>query len=133
MPQLREAVLRDLGWLLNTSARAGFERVEEFPEVSRSVLNYGIPDLCGTTASGVVDGELERVVRRAIQLYEPRVLQRGLSIKLIRGSSPRGPTFIMLEITGEIWGDPVPERLYIRTELDLDTGECVVPGGGGRG
>lgn len=133
MAQLRDAVIRDLGWLLNTNSRGSFEQIERYPEAARSVLNYGIPDLCGTTASGLIDGEIERTVRRAIELYEPRVLQRDLKIRLVRGGTGKGPTSIALEITGEIRGEPLPAQLYIRTEIDLDTGECVVPGGASRG
>jgi type VI secretion system protein ImpF len=124
MAQLRHAVLRDLGWLLNTSSRAEFEEIGNFPEVARSVLNYGIDDLCGTTASGIAEGEVERSIRATIELFEPRVLSRGLSVKLIRSEGDRGPTVISLEISGEMWGRPLPEQLYIRTEIDLDTGEC---------
>ncbi len=129
MSQLRAAVQRDLGWLLNTSSRASFEPIGDYPEVAKSVLNFGVPDLCGTTASGISEGEIERTIRAAIQVYEPRILRRGLAVRLQRGESDRGPTVITLEITGEIWAQPYPEQLYIRTELDLDTGECRMPGG----
>lgn len=124
MVQLRRAVLRDLGWLLNTSARAGFDGIQDFPEVLRSVINYGTTDLCGTTASGIAHGDLERSIRSSIELFEPRVLSRGLSVRLLHSDSGRGPTVISLEISGEIWGQPLPEQLYVRTEIDLDTGEC---------
>ena len=133
MAQLRDAVIRDLSWLLNTSSRGSFENIQEFPNVATSVINYGIPDLCGTTTSGLIEGEIERTVRKAIETYEPRVLQRNLRIQLIRGASVRGATVVALEISGEIWGDPAPAQLYIRTEIDLDTGECVVPGGSSGG
>lgn len=129
MSQLRAAVQRDLGWLLNTSARASFEPIGDYPEVAKSVVNFGVPDLCGTTASAISEGDIERAIRAAIQEYEPRILRRGLSVRLLRDQSDRGPTVITLEITGEIWAQPYPEQLYIRTELDLDTGECRAPGG----
>ncbi len=129
MSQLRTAVMRDLGWLLNTSSRASFEPIGDYPEVAKSVLNFGVPDLCGTTASGISEREIEHTIRAAIQTYEPRILKRGLSVRLLRGESDRGPTVISLEITGEIWAQPYPEQLFIRTEIDLDTGECWVPGG----
>jgi predicted component of type VI protein secretion system len=37
-----------------------------------------------------------------------------------------GPMAINLEITGELWADPVNERLLVRTRIDLETGRCVV-------
>ena len=33
---------------------------------------------------------------------------------------------IAIEIRGDLWAYPVPEQLYIRTEIDLDTGKYTV-------
>ena len=51
--RLRECVRRDLTWLLNTTHLAALEDLTEQPEVQRSVLNYGMPDFAGRTASTV--------------------------------------------------------------------------------
>ena len=69
--QMREAVLRDLSWLLNTAQRLGPEDREEAPEVYTSVLNYGVPDLTGITAGGLDIVSLERTIARAIRAFEP--------------------------------------------------------------
>src|SRR5437762_13827534 len=64
---LREAVLRDMAWLLNGSAHMSADEVAECPEAARSVLNYGMPDLTGMTASGVGGVDVERMVREAVE------------------------------------------------------------------
>jgi len=51
--RLRECVRRDLTWLLNTTHLAALEDLDAHPEVARSVLNYGMPDLAGRTVSSV--------------------------------------------------------------------------------
>jgi type VI secretion system protein ImpF len=45
--QLRECVLRDLSWLLNTTQLEANEDLDAYPEVRRSTVNYGVPSLAG--------------------------------------------------------------------------------------
>ena len=49
--RLKRSVLRDLAWLLNSGNLEMTEDLEPFPEVSNSVLNYGVLDLAGSAAS----------------------------------------------------------------------------------
>lgn len=50
--QLRTAVLRDLAALMNAITRLGAgDDLSAYPEVERSVLNYGMPAFAGETAS----------------------------------------------------------------------------------
>src|ERR1700760_2028359 len=49
----REAVLRDVRWLFNTSSRFASEDLTDFPEVAQSVLHYGIRDLCGRITTSI--------------------------------------------------------------------------------
>src|SRR3954471_10281641 len=65
--QLRVALLRDLTWLLNTPAPMPSEGISDFPFASFSVINYGVPDLSGLTASGIRSTDLERNITKAIQ------------------------------------------------------------------
>ncbi len=60
--QMRRAVLRDLSWLLNTARKLDPETDSEAPEVATSVLNYGVPDLCGVTSSGIDLAGLRRTL-----------------------------------------------------------------------
>lgn len=47
LERLRECVMRDLGWLLNTGKLSQVQSLDEYPEVARSVVNYGSLDLSG--------------------------------------------------------------------------------------
>src|SRR5580765_7238716 len=81
--QLRDALLRDLAWLLNTPAPVAEDGVADFPQVANSVLNYGVPDLTGTTASGLAATALERNVLRAVELFEPRIDKNSLNVGMV--------------------------------------------------
>src|SRR5215213_1708213 len=65
--QMKTALLRDIAWLLNTPAPVESDGITEFPNVAASVLNYGIPDLTGITASSISGGSLEKALLRALQ------------------------------------------------------------------
>ena len=124
--RLREVVLRDLAWLLNTCNLAATEDLSEFPQIGESVLNFGIPDLAGHTASHVDTAGLERAIKEAIFSFEPRIVRRSVKIRAIRledGPNPNGLTF---EIEGQLWAYPMPEQLFLRTEVDLESGHFQV-------
>jgi type VI secretion system protein ImpF len=87
------------------------------------VLNYGIPDMTGTTASGVPGTALERSIYKAIQQFEPRLERHGLTVKLLSLEDAVMPNVISLEISGEILANQLAEPLYIKTEVDLETGQ----------
>src|SRR5882762_249195 len=124
LSRYRRGVLRDLEWLLNASAHLPEEggsrwRLENFPEAERSVINFGTRQLSGLFASDM--HELERHLTEALQLFEPRIISQSVSI---HASMERN--LIDIEIRGELWANPLPEQLYVKTNIDLETGLCLL-------
>jgi type VI secretion system protein ImpF len=135
MRQLRASVLRDLGWLLNSRSLGSEDDLEDYPEVGRSVVNYGMPDLAGSTVSSVDPHRLERLVRQVIWDYEPRILKDSVRVRLVVDDRQMNQNAVVFEIDAELWAQPVPLHLYMKTEVDLETGHVSVSessGGGGR-
>jgi len=122
----QQSVMRDLGWLLNAKAGLDEDVAKDFPEVGRSVLNFGTRDFCGVTASSVNVGEVERELKEAIQLYEPRIISSTLSVKVVPSREKSGVNLLSFEIRAEVWAVPFPEQVFIRTELDLETGQYLI-------
>ncbi|MBV5275299.1 MAG: type VI secretion system baseplate subunit TssE [Lamprocystis purpurea] len=129
--RLREAVLRDLGWLLNTTNLAAGQTLDAYPQVSNSVLNFGMPDLSGMTLSGTDAGALERTLRQAIIDFEPRILRHTLKVRLEVNEQQMSHNAMTFLIEGDLWAQPVPLRLYLKTEIDLDIGDIRVISDGG--
>lgn len=130
MRQLRQAVLRDLGWLLNSGNHPLSDEVYQFPLVAHSVVNYGMPDLTGVSASGLSAAQLEQMVKEAILAFEPRIVKESLVVR-VRASDDAGVSAttgnrVGFEIAGEICPLPMPEALFVRTEVDLETGQYEV-------
>ncbi|QPH54087.1 type VI secretion system baseplate subunit TssE [Pontivivens ytuae] len=123
--RLRAIVQRDLSWLLNTSNFEASQDLEGHPYSARSVLNYGIPDIAGTV--GTVDRatQLRNAIRHAIETFEPRILPQTLEVVMRQEKSGTGAV-ISFDIRGELWAEPVPVALYLRTALDVTTGEVKV-------
>ncbi|MDB4975960.1 MAG: type secretion system lysozyme [Myxococcaceae bacterium] len=124
--QLRELLRRDLSWLLNTTHLAAVRDLSPYPEASRSVLNFGIPDLAGKTLSSIEPKLLERFIKDAIISYEPRLLRRSLKLHVISGKTASGHSGLLFDIEGELWSQPIPLALYLRTEIDLENGSVRV-------
>jgi type VI secretion system protein ImpF len=116
---LREGVLRDLAWLLNTTNLFSVTASARLPHVAGSVLNYGMPDISGISVAGLNLADLERGIRQAIWDFEPRLIRGSVVVRastLDAGQHNK----IMFEIEGDMWAQPYPERLYLKTELDVD-------------
>ncbi|TVQ84383.1 MAG: type VI secretion system baseplate subunit TssE [Chromatiaceae bacterium] len=130
--QLKASVIRDLQWLFNCCDLDSVQPLAAYPEVLSSVVNYGLPDLAGRNLSGIDLLTLERELRQAILRYEPRILRQGLQIRVLLDDSQMSTNAIRFDIEGELWGNPMPQRLYLRTSLDLENGEVRVNDAAGR-
>jgi len=126
MARYRQAVLRDLAWLLNTPSHIESDGLEEFEEVPTSVINFGVRDVAGMSLSGMSADDVERHMIAAIRRFEPRVNPDSLTVRTVVDAAAMSNRAIQIEVTGDLWAQPVPEALYIKTEVDLETGECRV-------
>ena len=130
---LREAVLRDLAWLLNTTNLLSLSAVDsrKLPHVANSVLNYGVPDISGNSVSSLNVGQLERGIRQAIWDFEPRLIRSTVTVKALAGASVEHNK-LLFDIEADLWAQPYPERLYLKTELDLERGAVLLSETGAR-
>jgi type VI secretion system protein ImpF len=120
----REGVLRDITWLFSTSAHLPLEgsknklKLAEFPEVIKSVLNYGTRHIFGLTAPDMA--ALEDDLHAAILAFEPRIIADTLQV-----SASMDRQVVDFEISGDLWANPIPEKLYIKTKIDIESGAAA--------
>jgi type VI secretion system protein ImpF len=124
--RMREAVLRDLAWLFNTTRLDPNMDPVTLAHARRSVVNYGLPPLSGKTASSIELTDLERAVRQAILDFEPRILAASLRVRALESGRFEQHNVIGVEISGQLWAEPVPIELLVRTEIDLESGQVEV-------
>ncbi len=126
LTQLRASVLRDLRWLLNTIHLEVSQDLSAYPQVASSGVNFGIPDLAGATVNKTTQAVLERSIRRAILNFEPRILGETLSVQVRVTPDRMDRSAVVFIIEGQLWARPQPHNLYLKTELDLETGTVTV-------
>ncbi|MDD5268010.1 MAG: type VI secretion system baseplate subunit TssE [Methylococcales bacterium] len=126
LKEIRACVKRDLDWLLNASQYSPQEDLEGYPDVGCSVLNYGMPDLTGKTVSGFDQRNMERLLKQVIFNFEPRILRNTLSVRVIADKTLFSHNALVFEIEGELWAEPQPLHLHLRTEFQLEDGNVSV-------
>jgi type VI secretion system protein ImpF len=119
LQRYKSGVLRDLEWLFNSvghfpDERTGALTFSDYEEAYRSVLNFGIRQLYGRLAPDLP--EIEKQLFDALTVFEPRINRRTLSVKATIDRN-----ILSIELTGELWVNPLPETLFIKTELDLES------------
>jgi type VI secretion system protein ImpF len=119
----REALRRDLEWLLNT--RAFPEEIEEELEhTNASVFTYGVPDFSACSATAAQTRvRLELALQRALELFEPRL--SGVTVEAAPpDKGDRG--ILRFVISGWFHLPPVPLQVSFETRLELTRGQYRV-------
>jgi len=125
--QLRASVLRDLTWLFNSTNLASSVDLSAYPLAAQSTLNYGLSALAGNPVAKLELHDVERILKEAIERFEPRILPHSLTVKGIAASDPMGHhNVISFEISGELWSQPYPVDLLIKTDMNLESGEIRI-------
>lgn len=134
---LREAVRRDIEALFNTErleAAPLLSAVEaeqapddppalgDFPEVRRSVVNYGVPSFSGRSARDFDKEALAREIRAILATFEPRLKESATEVTVSMGDKSMG---LKIEIDAVLIMTPTPERLRLRTTINLDNGAAL--------
>ena len=122
--ELRRSVQRDLAWLFN--AASSDRMLEGYEEVEKSVLNFGIPDLAGFTVSSLDLDLLERTLQQALETFEPRLLKNSIRLKANLDDAKMSHNTLVIDIECDLWAQPVPIELLLRTEMDFESGNVMV-------
>lgn len=121
--QVKQALKRDLEWLLNT--RRVLNVPEELPLLSDSMLAYGLPDFSGSSVKSVEDQhDLTMALETTLRRFEPRLEDVVVSIA---NASVLERAF-RFKIEARLRIDPVPEPISFDTTLQIGSGNFAVKG-----
>jgi type VI secretion system protein ImpF len=130
---LREAVRRDIEALFNTERFESAPMLSDleaeqmadsptsladFPEVRRSVVNYGVPSFSGRSSRDFDRDVLAREIRAVLATFEPRLKESATKVTVNLGDK----TGLKIEIDAVLIMTPTPERMRLRTTINLDNG-----------
>ena len=127
--RLREIIQRDLAWLLNTGNLDLEIDPERYPNVLRSVVNFGVPDTTGDYSNKRKSDDVREAIRKAVELFEPRLIDGSLSV-VSRTQDEKRESVIVFDIIADMWAEPVPTELYLRSQFDVTTGHVTLEHGG---
>ncbi|MBX9403042.1 type VI secretion system baseplate subunit TssE [Lysobacter sp. BMK333-48F3] len=121
--RLRDALLRDLSWLLNTANLEADIDFDAYPHARRSVVNFGISALAGMRMSEVEWDDIERTIRAAIVDFEPRICAGSLQVRCLSESGARAiGNVLSLLIQGDVISPDRATAFSFRSEIDLESG-----------
>ncbi|MFO7884473.1 MAG: type VI secretion system baseplate subunit TssE [Desulfobacteraceae bacterium] len=127
LQKYKKAVMRDLSWLLNTHANSEQSGYDAFEEIPSSVLNFGVQNVAGKTASSLNIDDMQFQLKETLCRFEPRILPDTISIDFaLEPDAMKKSRSLSFEIRGVLWSQPLPESLFIKTELDLETGKSSI-------
>lgn len=129
LPDIEEALHRDLTFLLNTR-RAEEVIPTEFSEAARSIVTFGLPDFTGCSALDRTEQErIRKEIENAIRTFEPRL--SNVTVSMDRpgktGGAPK-PSEPMLRyhVRALLNIEPEPEPVLFDAVLEPDSGRVAV-------
>jgi type VI secretion system protein ImpF len=118
----RDALKRDLEWLLNTR-QPPLPELAAYPAARASIVNFGLPDLTSLGLSSASDQRQLRIaIETCLRNFEPRLIDVRVSLE---GSDVQDRR-LRFHIDGNMKLDPAPEEIAFDTVLELSSGEYKV-------
>jgi type VI secretion system protein ImpF len=120
--ELKQAVRRDLEWLLN-SRRSILPLSPDLEQTIKSLATYGLPDFSAASVSNPSDrASILKTLERTIAQFERRL--KSVAIAIETGAT--GKHSLRFRIDAELDVDPAPEQVAFDTTLQLYNGEYDV-------
>ena len=125
--RLREIVQRDLIYLLNTTNIEALIDRSRHPQAAASTVNFGVPPLAGSYLVNRRWEEIEQIIRRAIEDYEPRLIATSVQVRpLVPPGAKDNYNVLVFEIRALIASQPYPLELTVQSSVDLETNRILV-------
>jgi type VI secretion system protein ImpF len=124
-PVLRREVATDLGMLLNTVNLESIEDLRATPEVRRSILNFGIPDITHRSIDEGGVGGVASEIRRALLAFEPRLVPE--TIQATRDTRVRASDLqIRFLVRADLKCDPINVPIEFVADVEVESGKVKI-------
>ncbi len=125
--QVRDMIRRDLAFLLNTTNAEDLIDRRRFPAPASSSVNFGMPPLAGSYLSERKWADIEKIIRRAIADYEPRLIPETVSVvPLMKEGAAEAYNVLVFEIRAMVAIKPYPLELTVQSAVDLETSRMTL-------
>jgi len=108
--------------LLNTTDQSDLIDRQRYAAAADSTINFGVPALAGGYLSERKWMDIETIIRRAIKVFEPRLMPDSLVVKpLIKDDAGLHYNVLVFEISGLIQMSPYPLEFTVQSAVDLES------------
>lgn len=122
---LLRLVRADLEHLLNTVNMASTQRLDDYPEVAGSILNYGIPDIAHRTIEDEGVNQIVGEIETAIRIYEPRIPRRSVVVHR-EANGETGELRVRFRVAAEVRMTPENLPIEFIADVEVDSGRVVL-------
>lgn len=122
LEELKQAVRRDLEWLLNTRSYPD-DIPENLEEVNHSLAIYGLPDFTARSIKSLTEQKrLIKALETAIKVFEPRLM----SVRVRLDPLDDNDRNLRFRIDAQLKVEPIPEPVTFDTVLQMGSGEFEI-------
>lgn len=123
--ELRKIVISDVGALLNTVNLNSAQNLSEAPEVGKSILNFGFPDIARLSIDENAVFQVAQELEAALSDFEPRLVRGSIKARRDETVSPNELRVRFL-VSAALRMQPVDVPVQFVAEVELDSGKLKI-------
>jgi type VI secretion system protein ImpF len=123
--ELRKIVISDISALLNTVNFDSAQDLSEAPEVGKSVLNFGFPDLARLSIDENAVFRVAQELEQALRDFEPRLVRGSIKARRDDAVSP-DELRVRFLVSAALRMHPVDVPVQFVAEVELDSGKIKI-------
>jgi type VI secretion system protein ImpF len=122
---LRREVARDLEQLMNSIALESTEDLTVYPEVKKSILNFGFPDIAHRTIDEAGVEDVAREIEAALGRYEPRLVQNTIRVQR-DDNADHVALRVRFIVRADLSCNPVNVPIEFIADVEYDSGNILI-------
>lgn len=123
--ELRTHVKKHLEVLMNTVRLDAVVDLEGFPNVARSVVNYGFRDLSDLSRKDLFAPDVGQSIKQSLRDHEPRLVDDSIEVKIqsVEGDETQR---IALNVLADLIADPADIPVDYQADIDTGSGKVIL-------
>lgn len=122
---LRMHVQDHLATLMNTIRLDAAVDLDDAPNVKRSVVNYGFPDLSSLTIKELNSRDMLQTIRSALEDHEPRLVPGSLAVRMDT-IEVNAQARVAVHLTADLIADPADVAVEFSADVDTGSGKVIL-------
>jgi len=124
--ELRKIVISDIGALLNTVNLDSAQDLSEAPEVGKSVLNFGFPDIARLSVDDKAIFSIVQGIESALRDFEPRLVRGSIKARRDETNAQAGELRARFLVSAALRMQPVDVPVQFLAQVELDSGKIKI-------